>query len=176
MRYITSEVPLLKDCALDLFVAEQIGRGAYRSVYGVKHDPTLVLKIEYCGGSFHNITEWNVWEAVKDTPVSDWFAPCIEIDAWGSALFQRKVEVFETEKEFRDAVNMTRGGVIPSMFDDIRFNNFGLLDGRVVCMDYGLNHAFKRMGREMMIEAGYLVPDPPSPYDYTDEGQMTLGF
>lgn len=177
---VTKEHYMLKDSALHLFVGDKIGGGASRHVYAIEGDDTRVLKIEHTGKTFHNQTEWLIWQEVKDWPISDWFAPCIDIDGYGNVMIQGRTEPFECNKDFRDAVTKTRGGVIPAVFDDIHYGNFGLYDGRVTCHDYGYHKFFEQIAREMSVEAGYIKYDDPEqkdamkPHDFTEDGQLVL--
>jgi hypothetical protein len=129
-----------KNCVLELFVDKQIGSGAYRRVYALTQDETCVVKVEYYGKEFCNVAEMRVWQEVELTPLAKWFAPCIEIDSLGIALIQKKTLPFRSEEEFHAALIDTKAGPLPAFFDDVHFGNFGMLDGRVVCHDYGFNH------------------------------------
>lgn len=124
------------DCVLQTFVGARIGKGAFRRVYTLIHDEKSVLKVEDRGCSFCNVNEWKVWKAVVDTPIEHWFAPCSYIDAWGTCLIQARTVPFDSEESFKQAVEAV-GGRLPAFFDDIHFGNFGMLDGRLVCHDYG---------------------------------------
>lgn len=153
----------LKNCALELFVdPEPLGEGASRKVYALRRDPDLVLKIEDAGRTFNNQTEWMIWQEVKDWPIADWFAPCVAIDSWGSALLQRRTEPFECERDFREALRKTRGGYLPTLFSDTHHENFGMLDGRVVCHDYGYHKLFYQGAQAMCQELGLLEFDEPA--------------
>lgn len=176
MTHIAEEVVNNKNSALSIFVGECLGTGSSRNVYALKGDPKNVLKIEHSAKTFHNQTEWLVWEVMSQWPISDWFAPCRQIDGYGNALIQARTEPFNNDKEFKAAITRTRGGVIPAVFDDIHYGNFGMLDGRVACHDYGYHRFFDQIAREMSIEAGYITFDEPElePYDVTDEGQLAL--
>ena len=121
----------IKNSILYAFVGDQIGSGASRDVFEVEHDKTIVMKVERTGRTFHNQTEWLVWKEVKDWPIAEWFAPCTGIDGYGNVLFMKRTEPFDCEKDFKAAVTKTRGGVIPKVFDDVHYANFGMLDGRV---------------------------------------------
>jgi hypothetical protein len=176
---IQDETVLLKHSALSMFVGECIGSGSFRRVYEVKHDPTIVLKIEYAGVDFCNHMEWRIWNDVKNWPIADWFVPCVAIDCWGNALFQKKTQPFSSDQEFKAALTRTRGGVIPAALDDVHFGNFGLYNDIVACHDYGFHNFFEKTAREMSVEAGYIkYDDPDKPafekYDFTDGGQFAL--
>lgn len=65
---------------------------------------------------------------MKDSPLKKWFAPCIDISPNGVFLLQKKTEPCSTSKY---------PTVVPSFFTDLKYQNFGLLNGKVVCFDYG---------------------------------------
>lgn len=127
----------LKNCALELFVGDCLGEGSFRRTYALKQDPSHVLKLQY-GPGHDNALEWELWHAVKDTKWAKWFAPCERIDSWGSALIMRRAEPFENERDFLAKVKR-----VPSFFDDVKWSNWGMLDGRPVCVDYGITFLFK---------------------------------
>ena len=158
---IFDHIPKIKDCILELLVGESLGEGASRSVYSLEERPDIVLKVERTGHTFHNPTEWMVWHEVKDWPIADWFAPCIEIDSWGTALLQRRTEPFENERAFREALRRTRGGLLPTVFADTHYHNFGMLNGQVTCHDYGYHKMYHGGARAMCEELGYIKYDPP---------------
>lgn len=164
---VTDMQVMMRNCALDLFVGDCIGEGSSRSVFELAREPNKVLKMEYAGKTFHNVIEWKIWQAVRDTPVADWFAECYEIDCWGGALIQRRADVFESEKAFLQALERTRAGHVPDIFDDVRYNNFGLIAEVVVCVDYGYSHIFDRLRNELLIEGGWMAFDPPEPTSET---------
>lgn len=146
--WITDESNNSKNSLLQLFCGDQIGSGSFRRVYKLNQDPTLCVKVEYSGTEFCNITEMQVWRAVKGTPLAIYFAPCIEIDGYGIALIQKRCRPFESEDEFNKAVKRYWNGKVPEFFDDVHYGNFGILvedtAERLVCMDYGFNHFAKR--------------------------------
>jgi len=133
----------MRNYVLELFVGIQIGSGAYRRVYECKREKDKVVKVEHTGRDFCNIQEWQVWQEVKDTPISHWFAPCHEIDCMGAVLLQSRTKPFDHKDEFEKEVAKLPGGKLPGFFDDIHYGNFGMLNGRIVCHDYGFNHFLK---------------------------------
>lgn len=169
----------IKNCILELFIDEEpIGEGASRTVYAVKGDPSVVVKVERTGHTFHNMTEWLVWQEVKDWPIADWFAPCVKIDSWGTALMQRRTRPFQSEREFREALRKTRGGLLPSVFADTHYHNFGMLNEVVVCHDYGYHKMLYNGAKSLCEELGYLEFDPPATMVITQrdnqKGQLSL--
>lgn len=166
----------IKNSIISLFVGEMIGSGASREVYEVLHNPALVMKVEDRARSFNNQTEWLIWQDIKEWPISDWFAPCVDIDSYGSVLIQKRTQPFNSEQEFKAALTKTRGGVIPKVFDDIHYGNFGMLNGVVCCHDYGYHGFYEQIAREMSVDAGYITFDKPElePFDVTEGGQLAL--
>lgn len=166
----------LKNSVMSMFVGDKIGSGSSRDVYNVLHDQSLVMKVETSARTFHNQTEYLIWQEVRDWPISDWFAPCVAIDSYGNVLFQKKTKGFDSERDFRAAITRTRGGVIPKVFDDIHYANFGLLNGAVTCHDYGYHGFFEQVARDMSIAAGYIKFDKEelTDFDVTQEGQLIL--
>lgn len=112
-----------------LMVGNSLGMGASREVFVCAMNEEFVVKFEYKAKSFSNALEWEVWQHVKDTAWAKWFAPCICISNSGNFLVQRRttpVAMKDMPKE------------IPSIFTDLKVQNWGRLDGKIVCHDYGL--------------------------------------
>lgn len=176
MTYVWDHNGPIKNSILSLFVGDKIGSGASRDVYSLLHRPDCVLKVEFEARTFNNQTEWLVWEEMRGWPIADWFAPCVDIDSYGNVLIQKRTKPFRCEKDFHAALTKTRGGVVPAVFDDVHYGNFGMLDGRVVCHDYGYHRFFEKAARDMSVEAGYITFDKPEPeeYDVTEGGQLAL--
>ena len=129
--HIAKQIHDLPTSARDLchlFLGERIGSGMSRTVYAHGADPSLVVKHESGGGSFQNVLEWTVWEAVKDSPMARWFAPCVSISPNGLFLVQKRA-TFPPRDEYPEKV--------PAFFTDLKYGNFGRIDGQFVCVDYG---------------------------------------
>lgn len=114
---------------VDLFLGRKIGSGCARDVYECAFDSRSVIKVESKYASFQNVSEWKIWEALRDTPQARWLAPCIAISATGSVLLMRKTEPLQ-EKQLPKKM--------PAWLTDFHMANYGMLDGRVVCHDYGV--------------------------------------
>ena len=113
-----------------LLVGDKISEGSARSVYQCRLRPDLVVKVENRAGSFQNIEEFNTWEMVRETGQAKWFAPVEYISTCGIAMLMRKTEsgpMFAYPEQ------------MPTFFTDLKYENFGWLDGRLVCHDYGFN-------------------------------------
>lgn len=112
----------------DTFVGKQIGRGAGRSVFACKHDEDVVCKIEAIGGSFQNVIENEIWDELQYSDHAKWLAPVLWISPNGNILIQRRTELIP-KKKYPDKV--------PHWFTDTKYENFGMLNGKFVCHDYG---------------------------------------
>ncbi len=119
-------------CKRDLIGAifgDHLGGGASRQTFIYEPNTNYVIKLEDRARWFQNIQEWNTWMEVKDTKHAKWFAPCAWISPCGTLLLQKRTEAV-----------CAKGvpGKIPDYFTDLKLANFGLLNGRFVCHDYGI--------------------------------------
>lgn len=114
-----------------LFIGEQLGSGVYRKVYEHAQEEGMVIKVEDADGGFANVREWEFWLAHADAPKwSRWLAPCVSISPCGLVLVQRRTTPILSDEAPKQ---------VPAFFTDIKLDNWGKLDGRVVCHDYA-NH------------------------------------
>lgn len=111
------------------FVGNMIGEGCYRKVHECRLDPSLVIKLEKTYDTFSNIMEWKVWQEVEYSPFKKWFAPCVFMSDNGDVLIQKKVDPISKRDKLPDS--------IPAFLSDIKPENFGFFEGRLVCSDYG---------------------------------------
>lgn len=125
-----SDNPAMHREAFHLLTDKLIGRGVSREVWSSKVLPNCVIKVESSAQRFQNVIEWEVWHRVKSTKFAKWFAPCEWISPNGSILIMRKTEV-PGKSEYPDK--------LPVFFSDIKFENFGLLNGEFMAHDYGIN-------------------------------------
>jgi hypothetical protein len=124
-----------------LIVGKQIGLGAFRRVIKYLDNDDLVIKVEEDARCFYNAKEWAVWQEVEGTPFARWFAPCVEISPWCTALVQKRTK--PVPAKFMPKM-------IPSCLKhDVKLENWGLYDGRVVCHDYG---HMKLMGSRKLVK------------------------
>lgn len=112
-------------------LGDKLGYGVGRQVYLCKINSDYVVKIEDKARSFQNIAEWDAWDWVSQGGAPDmakWLAPCLQISASGSILVQRRVEPLRTSD---------LPAKVPAFLADLKLENFGMLNGKVVCCDYG---------------------------------------
>lgn len=118
-----------------LFCGERLGQGIGREVFVLATDPTKVVKIETQAQSFQNILEWEAWHAAKDGPTAKWLAPCHFISPSGIVLIMDRTQPLRRGEE---------PDRMPVWLTDFKRTNYGLLNGRVVCHDYGTARALDR--------------------------------
>lgn len=121
------------DCmVIETVLGKKLGEGAYRTVYELQYNPTKVCKVELRGDAFANVEEFDVWSRLKDTKWAKFLAPIHSIDQFGAVMIQERTTPLTDEQWF----GFKR---IPNFITDLKKDNFGMLDGRVVAHDYGLN-------------------------------------
>jgi hypothetical protein len=113
----------------DLVTGEKLGEGTARQVFAYAMDEKLAIKFEGGRGSFQNVSEWELWSWVGGTKMAKWFAPCRHISACGTILLQDRCEPIQLKQLPKR---------LPSYLADLKKENFGMLNGRVVCCDYGM--------------------------------------
>lgn len=112
-----------------LVLGTKLGSGMSRDVYECRLDNAFVVKVENASQDFQNVIEWEIWNNVRYLPnVAKWFAPCQFISPNGIFLIQRRVEKGQARQYPKK---------VPYFFRDTKYDNFGFLDGRFVCCDYG---------------------------------------
>jgi hypothetical protein len=79
--------------------------------------------------TFSNVIEmrfWNEHEHYKK--VADWLAPCEYLSPDGRVLLQRRASVIVDP--------LLLPSHLPAFLTDLKKENFGIMDGRLVCLDY----------------------------------------
>jgi len=122
---MTSDILQYEDLK-DLLIGEKLGVGIHRAVAIYKPDPTLVLKCALECPNI-NVLEEEIWTMVKETNIAKWFAPCVDISSCGIFLLQKRIET-RPKSEYPK--------LIPSFFGDLKYSNYGWLNGKFVCCDY----------------------------------------
>lgn len=120
----------------DLFgvmVGERIGYGIGREVFEIRGDSSKVIKFEASSGSFQNIIEWETWRDILGTDQEKWLAPCVRISANGAILIMERTAPLPPRFKLPARV--------PAFLCDFKRENYGLINNRLVCHDYGTNLA-----------------------------------
>ena len=110
----------------DLVLGRQIGFGVYKDVFVFQPNTDLVIKFAATDPAM-NYREWDIWNSV-DKEIKKWLAPCVRISDCGVFLIQKRVE----RKPKKDYPKM-----IPAFLTDTKYSNFGWIDNKFVCCDYG---------------------------------------
>lgn len=121
----------------------RIDDGATREVYVYRPDPTLVIKVEQ-ESTFHNVREHDIWFVVKGTKWAKWFAPVRNLSPLGRALLMARTRPWRNG----DPMFPRR---IPDVFVDVRRCNWGILNGRWVCHDYGYSRVLAHGIRDVAL-------------------------
>jgi len=125
---------------IKMFIGKHINSGCYRSVFEFNPNPDkYVIKIEH-DDTNSNTNEFLIWDEVNylcgDLAwVKEWFAPVLWMSPNGKILIQERTKDYaSTNKEYPDQ--------LPSFFTNIKYSNFGWLNNRFVCHDYGAINRF----------------------------------
>lgn len=118
---------------VEFIVGDKLGEGEHRRVHIFKPDPTKVIKIDYSGNHFANISEWNVWSEAVEMGLGKWFAPIHGISENGHFLVMSRTE---------PCLKLPKR--LPNFFSDIKRANFGRLNGRLVAHDYANHSVYAR--------------------------------
>lgn len=120
--------------AFNLLCGDKLGEGIHRTVFTCRLRPDLVVKVENDDEwrYFANVMEMKFWSDHQGYgKVARWLAPCEYMSPDGRVLLQKRVRPLLDESELP--------AKLPAFLTDVKPENFGLLDGRVVCLDYALN-------------------------------------
>lgn len=112
-----------------MIFGRKISNGSSRDVYEYLPDPTKVIKIEMDAGSFQNIIEATIWRELAETKFAKYFAPVRYLSDNGLYLVQDRCDVINDKRRMPEK--------LPHFMTDRKMQNYGLLDGGIVCFDYG---------------------------------------
>jgi hypothetical protein len=120
-------VSLYEDLAM-FTCGQYLGGGIGREVFVLRTDETKVIKFASSFGN-QNVIEYELWQIIEsDKDLKPWFAPVHGISGHGQWMIQSRTHPIE----LKDCPKK-----VPAIFTDIKAENWGWLDGRPVCHDYG---------------------------------------
>lgn len=138
---VISKLESVNSDLIRMFVGEKIGSGLYRSVYRFNLNPDkYVIKIEP-NSTECNANEFLIWNEVSGLIgplawVRDWFAPILYMSPDAKILIMEKTNPIFPK-------NITNyPDKVPNFFSDIKVDNFGWINGKFVCHDYGFINRF----------------------------------
>ena len=118
-----------EDC-FNMLCGDKLGEGIHRTVYSCKLRPDLVVKVENQEMRyFANVMEdkfFSDHQSVKE--VARWLAPIEFLSPDGRLLLMKRVRPVHESDKLPDK--------LPAFLTDLKRENFGWLDGRLVCVDY----------------------------------------
>jgi len=117
--------------AFNLLCGKLLGEGVHRRVFECKLRPDLVVKVEYETENryFANVFEQKFWDD-SSPAVEAWLAPCEMLSPDGRILLQQRAHPLPHNAEMPL--------LVPSFLRDLKRENFGHIDGKLVCMDYAI--------------------------------------
>lgn len=118
--------------AFNLLCGKLIGEGIHRKVYECRIRPDLVVKVENDDYRyFANVLEDKFWADNQHyAKVARWLAPCEYLSPDGRILLQRRADPIGRGTKLPDK--------LPAFLTDVKRSNFGLLNGKLVCVDYAM--------------------------------------
>lgn len=117
--------------AFNLLCGALLGEGVHRKVFACRLRPELVVKVEAepAFRYFANVHEMKMWNdsSLKE---AEWLAPCRYLSPDGRILLQDRADPVPGDYEMPERM--------PSFLTDFKRENFGILKGKLVCIDYAM--------------------------------------
>jgi len=133
-----------------LLIGKKMGSGMHRTTYDCLLNGEWVVKVadDERMGRGANCLEYKIWQEIQySDDVGKFFAPCIDISEGGKYLIQEKVEKAR-KKDYPSK--------IPHFFTDVKYDNFGFLRGKFVCVDYGSLLIWRGIDKVRMVKAHWV--------------------
>ena len=122
LQYVAKEI-------IGFFLGDQIASGGSRRVYEHPFDETKVIKVAI-PGQMENAYEWMIW-CDANKAQRRWLAPCHWLSKSGIVMIQERAQPLPDDYKLPKK--------LPAFINnDTKPHNFGLIDGRLVCVDYAL--------------------------------------
>lgn len=118
-----------EDC-FNMICGNKLGGGVSRTVFDSPLNSDWVIKVE-TGTKFQNIFEFETWRNFSYSDCEEiavWLAPCYFMSPEGKVLIQQKCEPIPKSMLPKK---------VPTFLTDLKQENWGLLNGNPVCIDYG---------------------------------------
>lgn len=118
--------------AFNMLCGDKLGSGIHRDVFTCRIRDDLVVKIETTIDYryFANVFEEKFWADHRHyAKIADWLAPIEFLSPDGRLLLQKRVDPIK-DNEIPD--------MLPAWMTDIKAENFGRYEGRIVLLDYAM--------------------------------------
>jgi hypothetical protein len=117
--------------AFNLLCGTLLGEGVHRKVFACRLRPELVVKVEAepAFRYFANVHEMKMWNDASPGEMK-WLAPCRYLSPDGRILLQERADPVPQDYEMPERM--------PSFLTDFKRENFGILRGKLVCIDYAI--------------------------------------
>lgn len=125
--------PIFED-AFNLLCHHKIGSGIHRDVFECRLNDKWVVKVEndLPWRYFANVHEMKFWNDNQYCDaIKKWLAPCEYLSPDGLLLVQHRCQPLRDSDKLPDK--------LPAFLTDVKKDNWGILDGKLVCFDYALN-------------------------------------
>lgn len=118
--------------AFNLLCGDLLGEGCSRQVFACKIRPDLVVKVEESTNRiFANVTEQKLYDDTRHIKrITKWLAPCEFLSPDGRILLMKRCDPVPG--------NFKMPKMMPEFLNDMKKENYGILDGQLVCVDYGM--------------------------------------
>lgn len=136
--------------SVDTSTLPYLGAGISRSVWAI--DDSAVIKEERGRRRTSNVSEWTVWQMVKDTPQESYFARVFAYSESGRIIMERVTCLDYLDKyELQDLwskIAKAKDVAMSLDITDLHRGNLGLrADGSVCIIDYGAHMpTLRKMG------------------------------
>ena len=130
MKAITDELhpDQLRELA-EFVLGKRLGGGMSREVFLNRADNNTVIKVENYADHKQNVMEWLVWNQFQNVKgIGKWLCPCHSMSHSGTFLVMERARDLEPHEMPKR---------VPSFISDVKLENFGMLNGKVVLRDYG---------------------------------------
>lgn len=120
--------------AFNMLCGKLLGEGVHRKVFACRIRPDLVVKVEEDPHRyFANVHEDKFWSNWNFIPaVAKWLAPIEFMSPDGRILLQKRADPLGENEVMPEQV--------PWFMRDLKRENFGRIDGVIVCVDYAMVH------------------------------------
>lgn len=134
----------------DMLIGDFIGEGISRKTYSCPLNREWVVKVSDPQAYNQNMLEWMIWDECHThmLDVREWLAPCHFISNGGHVMIQQRTA---------PVTPCLMPKKVPYFLNsDLKTDNWGLIDGKPVCHDYGYAKVFRLGITNRMVKSDYI--------------------